>query len=135
MLVEDEVFARETFTFPREKVSYLGLVDRGVELRAGDAQHLRSVIAEAADLYSGEVKMEVRGRGRAHLWHLETWLPFSTTRYPLVESSHVLYESSEWRDLDGSAVGGVETEQQVMVSVSFGTRCASTASERTLPAQ
>jgi len=119
LLVEDEVSARETFTFPKEKVSYLGLVDRGVELRVGDAQSLRSTIAEAADRYSGEVKMEVRGRVRAHLWYLETWLPFSTTRYPLVESPHVLYSSSEWRDLDGSAVGDVETEQQVMVAVSF----------------
>jgi hypothetical protein len=119
LLVEDEVFARETFTFPKEKVSYLGLVDRGVEISVADAQSLRSTIAEAADRYSGEVKVEVRGRVRAHLWYLETWLPFSTTRYPLVESPYVLYDSSEWRDLDGSAVGDVETEEQVMVSVSF----------------
>ncbi len=119
LLVEDEAFARQNFTFPKEKVSYLGLVDRGVGLRVGDAQSLRSTIMGAADRYSGEVKMEVRGRVRAHLWYLETWLPFSTTRYPLVESPHVLYGSSEWRDLDGSAVGDVETGQQVMVSVSF----------------
>jgi hypothetical protein len=119
LLVEDEVFARETFTFPKEKVSYLDLVDRGVELGVGDAQPLRSTIAEAADRYSGEVKIEVRGRVKAHLWYLETWLPFSTTRYPLVESPHVLYGSSWWRDLDGSVVSGVEAGQPVMVSVSF----------------
>lgn len=119
LLVEDEVFVRETFTFPREKVSYLGLVYRGVELRVGDAQFLRSTIAEAADRYSGEVRMEVRGRVRAHLWYLETWLPFSTTRYPLVESPSLIYGSSEWRGLDGSAVSGVEAGRPVMVSVSF----------------
>jgi len=119
LLVEDEVFARETFMFPKEKVSYLDLVDRGVELSVEDAQSLRSTIAEAADRYSGEVKMEVRGRVRAHLWYLETWLPFSTTRYPLVESPHVLYGSSWWRDLDGSVVSDVEAGQPVMVSVSF----------------
>ena len=119
LLVEDESFTQETFTFPWEKVTYLGLVDRGVELRVGDTQPLRSTIVEAADRYSGEVKMEVRGRVRAHLWYLETWLPFSTTRYPLVEAPRVLYGSSEWRNLDGAALGGVETGQPVMVSASF----------------
>jgi hypothetical protein len=119
LLVEDEAFARETFTFPKEKVTYLGLVDRGVELRVGDAQSLRSTITEAAARHSGEVKMEVRGRVRAHLWFLETWLPFSTTRYPLVYVPHVLYGSSEWRALDGAAVSSVETGRQVMVSASF----------------
>ena len=120
LLIEDETFVQETFTFPKEKVSYLGLVDRGVELSVGDASSLRSTIMEAAGRYSGEVKMEVRGRVRAHLWFLETWLPFSTTRYPLVEAPHILYGSSEWRGLDGAAVGSVETGQPVMVSVSFG---------------
>ena len=119
LLIEDEVFFQETYAFRKEKVSYLGLVDRGVELRVGDTQSLRSTIMEAAGRYSGEVKMEVRGRVRAHLWFLETWLPFSTTRYPLVEAPHILYGSSEWRGLDGAAVGSVETGQPVMVSVSF----------------
>jgi hypothetical protein len=119
LLVEDEAFVQETFIFPKEKVSYLGLVDRGVELRVGDTQSLRSTIMEAAGRYSGEVKMEVRGRVRAHLWFLETWLPFSTTRYPLVEVPHILYGSSEWRSLDGAPVSSVETGRPVMVSVSF----------------
>ena len=119
LLIEDETFVQETFTFPKEKVSYLGLVDRGVELSVGDASSLRSTIMEAAGRYSGEVKMEVRGRVRAHLWFLETWLPFSTTRYPLVEVPHILYGSSEWRGLDGAAVSSVETGQPVMVTVSF----------------
>ena len=119
LLVEDESFIQETFTFPKEKVSYLGLVDRRVELRVGDTQPLRSTIIEAASRYSGEVKMEVRGRVRAHLWFLETWLPFSTIRYPLVEAPHVLYSSSEWRGLDGATVSRVETGQPVMASVSF----------------
>ena len=119
LLVENEAFVQETFTFPKEKVSYLGLVDRGVELRVGDTQSLRSTIMKAAARYSGEVKMEVRGRVRAHLWFLETWLPFSTTRYPLVEVPHVLYGSSEWRGLEGAAVTSVETGQPVMVSISF----------------
>jgi hypothetical protein len=119
LLVEDEAFFHETFTFPKEKVSYLGLVDREVELRVGDTQSLRSTIIEAAERYSGEVKMEVRGRVRAHLWFLETWLPFSTTRYPLVEASHILYGSSGWRGLDGAPVNSVESGRPVMVSVSF----------------
>ncbi len=119
LLVEDTAFAHETFTFPKEKVSYLGLVDRGVELTVGDTHSLRSTIAEAAARHSGEVKMEVRGRVRAHLWYMETWLPFSTTRYPLVEAPRVLYGSSEWRGLEGAAVTGVETGRPVMVSVSF----------------
>ncbi len=119
LLVEDEAFVQETFIFPKEKVSYLGLVDRGVELKVGDTQSLRSTIMEAAGRYSGEVKMEVRGRVRAHLWFLETWLPFSTTRYPLVEVPHILYGSSEWRSLDGAPVSSVETGQPIMVSVSF----------------
>jgi len=119
LLVEDEVFVQETYAFRKEKVSYLGLVDRGVELRVGDTQSLRSTTMEAAGRYSGEVKVEVRGRVRAHLWFLETWLPFSTTRYPLVEAPHVLYGSSEWRGLDGVVVSSVETGQPVMASVSF----------------
>ncbi len=119
LFVEDEVFVQETYAFRKEKVSYLGLVDRGVELRVGDASFLRSTIMGASGRYSGEVKMEVRGRVRAHLWFLETWLPFSTTRYPLVEAPHVLYGSSEWRGLDGAAVSSVSTGQPVMVSVSF----------------
>jgi len=120
LLVEDAAFVQETFTFPKEKVSYLDLVDRGVELRVGDTPSLRSTVMEAAGRYSGEVKMEVRGRVRAHLWFLETWLPFSTTRYPLVETPHVMYGSSGWRGLDGLTVSSASTGQPVMVSVSFG---------------
>ena len=119
LLVEDRSFIQETFTFPKEKVSYLGFVDRGVELRVDDTQSLRSAIMEASDRYSGEVKMEVRGRVKAHLWFLETWLPFSTTRYPLVEVPHIQYVSSEWRALNGDALNSVDAGQPVMASVSF----------------
>lgn len=119
LLVEDEPIVSEAFSFPREKVPYLGLVDRSIELRISDVPGLRSRIEAAVRDYSGEVKVDVRGRVRAHLWFLETWLPFSTTRYPLVDVPAVAYESSGWRSLDGVSVAGVAAGQPAMVSARF----------------
>ncbi|MBN2335948.1 hypothetical protein JXL21_10360 [Candidatus Bathyarchaeota archaeon] len=119
LLVEDETIVSETFTFPKQKVPYLGLVDRGIELSIGDVPQLRSRISEAVGEYSGEVKVEVRGRVRAHLWFLETWLPFSTTRYPLVDAPHIVYDSSEWRSFEGVSIASHETGQPTMVSARF----------------
>jgi len=117
LLVEGETIVSETLIFPKQKVPYLGLVKRDIDLRIGDVARLRTLIEAASDTYGGEVEVQIRGRARAHLWFLETWLPFATTRYPLVEAPFIVYEDSTWKSLDGSEVTETQVGQVAVVSV------------------
>ena len=117
LLVEGETIVSETLTFPKQKVPYLGLVRRDIDLSIGDVARLRTLIEEASENYGGEVEVVIRGRARAHLWFLETWLPFTTTRYPLVDAPFIVYEDSTWRSLDDSEITEMQVGQVAVVSV------------------
>lgn len=119
ILVEDESIINETYPFPKRKVSYIDYLYRELEIHANDAVSLLEKLEEATTLYSGEVKVELRGKAKAHLWVLDTWLPFSTTRYPLLTVPHLYYVDSEWRNQEGQPLSESETGKTAYVTVKF----------------
>jgi len=106
MLVEDQTVDHDTYEYPKEKISYLGLRDRSIQIEIDDTELLRQIVSEASEMYAGEVKVEFRGRVHVHLLFLDTWLPFQVTRHTLVSLPFLEYIDSEWRSLSG---GSVET--------------------------
>jgi len=120
LFVEGELVADEIMPFPKVKVPYLGLIDREIEIHIDDPSRMGELIEMGARAHGGEVEVSARGRVRAHLWFLEAWLPFTTTRYPLVEPQSPVHLSSEWRTLDGRPAGSVEAGQGAYVYVRLG---------------
>jgi hypothetical protein len=115
--VEGETVQKWTYTFPREKISYLKFLNRDASLRADDAERLRELIQEAAGLHGGEVEVTMTGRVKTHLLWFETWLPFLMIRYPLVAVPHLRYISSQWRDLNGAPVTSLNSGASGHVAV------------------
>jgi hypothetical protein len=117
LLVEGETVVSQMLSFPKEKVSYLGYVERQIDLSITDVPRLRMLLQEATNAHGGEVEVQIRGRALAHLWFLESWLPFTTTRCPLLDAPFLIYEDSTWRSLEGSEVGELRVGQVAVVSV------------------
>jgi hypothetical protein len=120
LYVEGQPFINEVFEFNKEKVSYLGLIDREIELKINDLERFKSELQNAAKLYGGEVEVGFNGRVQTHLLWLNTWLPFSTTQYPLVSIPELDYKSSEWKNIEGGKIDSVEVGQDVFVSIHVG---------------
>jgi hypothetical protein len=120
LFVEGELVAGETLPFPKQKVPYLGFIDREIELNVDDPSRMRALIEAGARAYGGEVEVRAQGRVRAHIWVLETWLPFMSTMYTLVEPQYPVHLSSEWRTLDGLQAGSVEAGETAYVYVRLG---------------
>lgn len=117
MFVEEEPMLSATFPFPREKVPYMRLLKRTMALRIEDPARFRSVVQKASDRYGGEVEFKFEGRTLAHTLFLKTWLPFSTTRHPLVRAPHLEYLSSNWTDTEGNPIMQMPAGRDVFVSV------------------
>lgn len=99
--IEGEALQTDRFVFEREKVPYITLLDRSMTLRIDDEGRFKEAVWEASDRYGGEVKLTFTGQALVHILYLKAWLPFSTTRYPLMKVPHVEYISSSWTDTDG----------------------------------
>ena len=117
MLVEDVTVDNETYRFPKEKVSYLGLRGRKLQPNIDDLEELRGLIAESAELYGGEVKVTFRGDVNVHLLFLDTWLPFTVTRHTFVKVPYINYIESSWREINGLRVEEQESMEQGYVKI------------------
>jgi hypothetical protein len=117
MLIEGETVMNETYSFQKRKVSYLGYIDRELDIQINDMESVKSMIDQATTQYGGEVKIELRGKVKAHLWLLDTWLPFSTTRYPFLKAPNLVYEDSEWSSQEGVNILQSTVDQTVFVRV------------------
>jgi hypothetical protein len=117
--VEGQHITFDTLKFEKEKVSYLGFVDRKIELKIDDIEGLRSIVEKSSKAHNGEVEIEVRGKVHAYLWFLDTWLPYSTVRYPMVEVPHLSYLTSEWKGFDGATLSSSDVGQGTMITVKF----------------
>jgi hypothetical protein len=104
IIVEDEVIQTVSFDFGREKIHYLSYLDKRVPLSIDDPQRFREIVLEASETYGGEVMLTLTGRAQVHVLFLKDWLPFSTTRFPLVHLPHLEYISSGWTDGRGAQV-------------------------------
>lgn len=119
LLLEGETFINETFSYPQEKVSYLGLIDRDIPIEIDDLPRFREKLLEASQIYGGEIEIQVKGRVKSHLWFLDTWLPFSTTRYPFVSPPKLDLESSNWKNLVNQEIDTIDVNLKIYVSVEF----------------
>ena len=115
VLVEGEAVQTSLFEFEREKVPYLNLLDRSILICMEDIKLFTDLVNQAADRYNGEVSITLKGQALVHLFFLETWLPFTTTKYPLVRVPHLDYISSGWADDVGSPIGSQTTSWRSLV--------------------
>lgn len=115
--VEGDQMLTETFPFEREKVPYLRLLKRTIALHIEDPERFRMVVQEASERYSGEVEVTLTGQVLAHITFFKVWLPFSTTRYPLVKMPHADYLSSSWTDSDGRPIRRTRVGEVAYISV------------------
>jgi hypothetical protein len=120
LYVEGQPFMNEVYIFEKEKVSYLALIDREIELKIEDLQRFRAELQNAAIMYGGEVEIGFNGMVHTHLLWLSTWLPFSTVQYPLVSIPELDYVSSGWKNIESRSIDSVGVDQNVFVSIRVG---------------
>lgn len=107
--IEGEAIQASRFSFEREKIPVITMLERSVTLSIEDPDGFREAVTEASEMYGGEVEFKLTGQAMVHVLYLKTWRPFSTTRYPLVRAPHVDYVSSRWTDIEGSPVANLQT--------------------------
>ncbi len=131
MLVEDQTVDLDTYEYPREKISYIGLRDKSIQIEIDDIELLRRIVSEASEMYAGEVKVEFRGRVHVHLLFLDTWLPFQVTRHTLVSLPFLKYIDSGWSSMSGVDIETIEVGSggYVQLEVSNPTRIHSLQEE------
>lgn len=117
MLVEDQLVDKDLYSFPREKINYLGLRDREINVDIDSVDDLREIVEESIIDYGGEVKVEFRGQVKVHLLFLDTWLPFEVTRHTLVRLPLIELTGSEWRSLEGTSIESLDVNQGGYVQV------------------
>ena len=115
--VEDELMLSESFPFEREKVPYLRLLGRSINITIEDSEKFRRVIQKSSEQYGGEVEFKFTGRVLTHVVFLEEWLPFFTMRYPLVRAPHLEFLSSNWTDTSGQSKGRMSVGSDAFISV------------------
>jgi hypothetical protein len=116
IIVEDEVIQTVAFDFSREKIHYLSYLDKRLPLSIDDPQRFKEIVLEASERHGGEVMLTLTGRAQVHVLFLKDWLPFSTTRFPLVKLPHLEYISSGWTDLNGQPVSSLQVGRSAQVA-------------------
>lgn len=119
LYIEEKQVAGGYFRFEREKVSSIRLVERKINLQAEDEAMLRDLILEASMRHGGEVEVKLVGRALIHIAFLNTWLPFSTTCYPLVRVPHPRYISSWWADTGGREIESIGVGETCYIAVTI----------------
>jgi hypothetical protein len=117
-LVEGQPVLTKTYTFPREKVGYIGFVKRNIPLTVEDEATFTRLVREAAEEHAGEVEVTVTGRVRANVFFFESLLPYRTTKYPMVSAPSLVLGSSRWETIDGSGKTA-KTGQLTPVSITL----------------
>lgn len=119
MLIEDEVVDEALYDFPKQKISFIKFTDRALSLEIEDIDEFSRIVENASQGYGGEIKVTFRGRVHMHLLFLDTWLPFSVTRYPIVKAPHLGYIDSSWRSYTEGEVDSISVDEGGYVLVEF----------------
>ena len=119
MLIEDNIVDEELYRYPKQKISFIRYTDRSIRLNIENSDEFNRIIDEASQLYSGEIKVTFRGQVHMHLLFLDTWLPFTVTRYPIVNAPHLEYVYSEWRSYTSGEVSNLSLGENGYVLVNF----------------
>ena len=119
MLIEDRIVDQELYDFPKQKISFIKFTDRTMRLDIEDINEFSGIVDEASEEYGGEVKVTFEGRVHMHLLFLDTWLPFSVTRYPIVKAPHLEHIDSGWRSYTEGEVDRIGVDEGGYVLVEF----------------
>ena len=119
MLIEEIVVDEALYDFPRQKISYIKFTDRTMSLDIEEIDEFSRIVEEASQDYGGEIKVTFRGSVHMHLLFLDTWLPFSVTRYPIVRSPHLEYSDSSWRSYTEGQIENIAVDEGGYVLVEF----------------
>jgi hypothetical protein len=115
LLVEDDEYHFQQFQLNRVKIPYVSYLERSFELKVENMESFKEAIMKASELHGGEVKITFTGRALVHVLLLKNWLPFSTTRYPLVQLPHIEFESSHWINSEGIYITRSQTDHITFV--------------------
>ena len=119
MLIEDTVVDEALYDFPKQKISFIAFTDRSIRLEIEDIDEFERIVEEASQEYGGEIKVTFRGRVHMYLLFLDTWLPFSVTRYPIIKPPHLEYADSNWRSYTDGQVDDIAVNEGGYVLVEF----------------
>jgi len=119
MLIEDMMVDEALYDFPKQKISFIKFTDRAMSLDIEDIKEFRRIVEEASQEYGGEIKVTFRGRVHMHLLFLDTWLPFSVSRYPIVRSPHLEYIDSSWRSYTEGQIENLPIDEGGYVLADF----------------
>ena len=119
MLIEGQPVDEALYSFPKQKISYIRFTDREIRLEIEDVNEFKRIVEEASKEHGGEIEVTFRGSVHMHLLFLDTWLPFSVTRYPIVEAPRLEYVDSGWRSYTDGIVSSLVTNEGGYVLVEF----------------
>jgi hypothetical protein len=119
LLVEGEVAAEQTYTFPRAKVGFVSILDREISLHVTEKERLLKLITSSAAEHGGEAQISLKGSCRAYYSFLETWLPFTVTKYPFVSTPLLKVNSNNWRKLDNTPTSTLSVNQPGYIVVAL----------------
>ncbi len=119
LLVEGEVAAKQIFMFPRAKVGFVSILDREISLQVTEKERLLKLITSSAAEHGGEAQVSLKGSCRAYYSFLETWLPFTVTKYPFVSTPLLKVNSNSWRELDNTPATTLSKGQSGYIVIGF----------------
>jgi hypothetical protein len=119
MLIEGNVINDALYSFPKQTISYYRYTDRTMKLNIGDKKAFKQMVNEAATKYGGEIEVTFKGKVHMYLLFLDTWLPFTVTRYPVVSIPYLEYLDSGWRSYTSGAVSSLSVNEGGYVQVDF----------------
>jgi hypothetical protein len=119
MYIENSLVNEALYSFPKQKISFLRFTDRLMSFEIDDIDKFSKLIDASSKEYGGEVKVTFSGRVHTHLLFLDTWLPFSVTRYPIIEAPQLEYVSSDWRSYSDGSVQSLPAGLESYILVDF----------------
>jgi hypothetical protein len=119
LYIENSLVDEALYSFPKQKISLLRFTDRVISFEIDDIDEFSRLIDVTSKKYSGEIKVTFSGRAHTHLIFLDTWLPFTVTRYPIIETPHLEYVSSEWRSYTEGVVSRIPAGVEGYILVDF----------------
>lgn len=119
MFIEDKKILEAVYDYPKQKISYIRYTDRSLKLDIENIKEFSEVIEEAALNYGGEVSVTFKGRVHMHLLFLDTWLPYTVTRYPVIKAPHLVYIESSWRSTNNSQIDSIGLNELGYILVDF----------------
>lgn len=117
--IENSLVDETLYSFPKQKISYISFTDMVMSFDIDDIDEFSKLVDAASNEYGGEIKVTLSGRVHTHLLFLDTWLPFTVTRYPIIETPHLDYISSDWRSYTEGEISNLPAGEESYVLVNF----------------